>query len=250
MADVFAIAKNTFGRLARVKAMYVILGACIVNVWAMGLYGALSVGRDQTMMFDAGLAFCLIVGVLTAMSSVFEIPRELRERTAQLILAKPLGRTQFLAGKFLGISMLCVLNIGIVGIGSAMVINMSYNSVPTPFLVGCLLITGEAIMLTAVGVFLSLFMKETVAAVVVFIVFAAGHAIHMFPLVFSGGVGKAVSIVTYVLPNFNNTDFKTLLGNGVTLPRDLVVSALGYAAAYATAVTAASVAVFQRQDVG
>lgn len=250
MSDLIAIAQNTFGRMVRIKALYVILGACVVNVWAMGLYGDLSVGQDQAMMFDAGLAFCLIVGMLTAMSGVFEVPRELREQTAQLILAKPLGRTQFLAGKFLGISMLCVYNVFIVGIGSAFVMSFSYNVVPASFWSGCLLIVGEAIILTSVGLLLSLFMRESLAAAVLFIVFAAGHAIHILPLVFSGGSGKFFSVVTYVLPALHRTDFKTLLGNGVVLPKSVMVPALAYALTYSVAVTAAAVAVFQRKDIG
>ncbi|GAG48408.1 unnamed protein product, partial [marine sediment metagenome] len=156
----------------------------------------------------------------------------------------------FLVGKFLGISALCIFNIAIVCIGSALAMNSNYGAVPVTFYSGCALIAGEAVMLTAVGIFLSLLMSEALAAVGLFVVFAVGHAVYMLPIVSSGGMAKLFTIVSYVIPNFNHTDFKTLLGNGIELPRQLLLAALGYAAAYAAAVTGASVAVFQRQDVG
>ncbi len=245
MSDLIAIAQSTFGRASRMKAPYFILIGCVLIVGAMGLYGVLSAGRAKEMMFDAALCLSLIVGMLTAMSSVFEIPRELKEQTAQLILTKPLGRTHFIVGKFLGVSMLCVYNVAIVCIGSALAIYMKYNSVDPNLYIGCALIAAEAVLLTAVGVMLSLLLRDAVAAVVLFLLFVIGHALQVLPVAF----GSVFAVVGYILPNLCHTDFSVLLGNGVAVPREVFLWAICYTVTYSIAVLGIAVAVFQRRDV-
>jgi ABC-type transport system involved in multi-copper enzyme maturation permease subunit len=250
MRDLIAIAQNTFGRATRQKSLYFLLLSCVVIVGAMGMYGILSIGRQNIMMLDAALAFSLIVGLLTAMSASFEIPRELKEQTAQLILSKPLGRAQFVIGKFLGVSLLCLFNVAFVCIGSALVIYLQSRHVPAALYSGCLLIAGEAVILTAVGIFLSLFMNDVLAMVGVFVIFALGHAVHMLPRVLASGAAHQVAVaISNLLPNFYHLDFKSLIGSGMPVGYAIVVPGVLYALSYAVALTSVAVAVFQHQDI-
>jgi len=205
---------------------------------------------DRRMMLDAALGITLIVALVTAMSACFEIPRELREQTAQLMLAKPLGRTQFLIGKFLGICMLAVFNIAIVGIGSALVIRLRFSGVPPSYYSGCVLAVGEAVLLAAVGILLSLWMRDALAVVVLFVVFALGHSLYLVPLAFPTGLSHKIAAFTATaLPNLHHLDFKSIIAGKIEIGRSAILPALTYAVTYAVAVLAAAVAVFQRRDI-
>ncbi len=250
MRDLIAIAQNTFGRIARQKAVYFVLMSSVVIVGAMGLYGTLSAGRAQIMMLDGALAMCLIVGLVTAMAAALEIPRELKEQTAHLILSKPVGRAQVVIGKLRGISGLCIMNVALVAVASALVIHSNYGTVAPGYFAACALVAAEAVVLAAAGILLSLFMNDVLALVGVFVVFAVGHAVHVLPRVMAEGGGHKLAVaVSNVLPNFQHLDFKGLVGNGVAIGGAVLVPGLLYALCYATALTAVAVAVFQSRDI-
>jgi Cu-processing system permease protein len=79
----------------------VILSALIIAV--TGVFNAFGVAELQKFMVDVSLfiinAFTIIITVLV---SARQLPYELERRTLYPMLAKPVGRFQFLMGKFLG----------------------------------------------------------------------------------------------------------------------------------------------------
>ncbi len=212
MRDIITIAQSTFYRIARLKALYVMLVNCILDVWAMSRYHEISLGIEKELMIDCALALCLIVGLISALIAAFELPRELREKTATMILSRPGGRSSFVWGKFFGIGALCLFNIAIVAVGSVAVYRMEFGEAPWELLGGAALVGAEALVLVGIGLALSVHLSDTVSAIAVFVIFAVSHAIEMLPRVSENAVTRAV---TYILPNFYNLDIKTELSHGV-----------------------------------
>jgi ABC-type transport system involved in multi-copper enzyme maturation permease subunit len=250
MNDLMAIAQNTFSRLVRQKSLYVILGGCLVIVWAMGLYGPLSNGRDQVMMLDAALAISLIVGMLSALSAAFEIPKELRGQTAQIVLSKPLGRPQFIVGKFAGIAGLSLFNVAIIAIGSAVILGIRYGAVSPSYYQSAVLIGLEVLILVGVGVLFSVFMSDIGAAIGVFLIFVIGHSLYMLVNVFESGVmNKIFYALANILPNFNHLDFKTLTSAGIEEINQVMPWATAYGLSYTVALVALAVSIFSFKDI-
>ena len=71
MNDIITIAQSTFYRVARMKALYVILTICVMDVAAMAAYKEISLGMERELMVDCALAISLVVGLLTAMVAAF-----------------------------------------------------------------------------------------------------------------------------------------------------------------------------------
>lgn len=246
MNDIVTIAQSTFYRVARLKALYVILAICVMDVAAMSAYKEISLGMHDELMKDCALAISLVVGLLTAMVAAFEIPRELREKTAQFILSKPMGRSSFIWGKFFGVSALCVFNVAIVMIGSLMAYRLSFGTTPWELARGGALIAAEAVMLTGVGLLLSIFLTDTLAALGLFAVFVVGHSIYMLPR----GVDNALTrVITYVFPNFYHLDIKTELSHGFEISNQYMGIGILYAAAYALFLTGLALVIFSRKDI-
>jgi len=244
MSDIITVAQSTFERFARLKALYVILVICILDVAAMGLYRELSMELDQQLMADCALAIVTVVGLLTAMVAAFEVPRELREKTAQFILTKPMGRSAFIWGKFVGVGLLALFNIAIVTAGSVIVYQLKYDAFNADLIYGAILVAGEALVLTGAGLVLSLILSDTLAAIGVFVVFFAGHATFMIPR-----VNESLSFVYYILPSFWNTDIKSEVTGGIAVPNAFIYWGLAYAVLYALALTGLATLLFSRKDI-
>src|SRR3989339_575077 len=186
MDDILTIAQSTFYRVARLKSLYVILVICVLDVLAMAAYADLSLGMEKELMFDCALALALVVGLITAMVAAFEIPRELREKTAQFILSKPMGRSAFIWGKFFG-------------------------ETRWELAAGGVLLAAEALVLTGIGLLLSIFLTDTLAAIGQFAFFAIGHSLFMLPRT---GMNNVVTRgLAHVFPNFHHLDIKTELSH-------------------------------------
>src|SRR5947207_1183525 len=102
MDNVMAIARSTYWRHAGSKALYLLWVLLIVLIAAADRYDVLSIGRARVLMVDLGLALIAIVGAGSVLILGFEVPRELRQKIAENLLSKPVGRDQYLTGKFLG----------------------------------------------------------------------------------------------------------------------------------------------------
>jgi len=246
MRDIITIAESTFHRIARIKSLYLMLLICIADVWAMSRYHEISLGMEQELMKDCALALCLIVGMITALVAAFEIPRELREKTATMILSKPGGRSHFVWGKFIGVSALCIFNVAVVAAGSVLVYRLEFGEAPWPLFAGAALIAAEAVLLVGVGLALSVHLSDTIAAVALFVIFVAGHAVHMLPRMAANPLARGVS---YVLPNLYNLDLKTEISHGIEIPEMLLGQGVLYGVLYGVAAAALANLLFHRKDV-
>lgn len=180
------------------------------------------------------------------MVAAFEIPRELREKTAQFILSKPMGRSAFVWGKFFGVGALCLFNVAFIGVGSLLAYRMSFGETPWPLAGGFVLVAGEALVLTGIGLLLSIFLTDTLAAIGMFACFVIGHSLYMLPRGMDNGAARAL---THIFPNFYNLDIKTELSHGIEISSNFVGMGFLYAVLYALFVTGLAIVVFSRKDI-
>lgn len=243
MNDIITVAQSTFHRVARMGALYFILLICILDVAAMSRYGELSLGMERQLVVDAAQAILLVVALFSAMVAAFEIPRELRDKSATYILSKPSGRTSYVWGKFLGIGMLVVYNVAIVTAGSLLVCHLAFKEVPWALASSAALIAAEGLMLTGVGLVLSTFLSDTASAIALFAVFVLGHAVCMLPR-----SNAALEPITYILPNFYHLDIKTEVSHMMSVPHAYLGMGLIYGIGYALAMAGVANIVFSRKD--
>jgi len=121
---IWAIAKTTVGDALRRKVLQVFL------VVAIGLI-VLSLSFSQTLSFSSqrgisadlmllksfGLGMMALAGIfISLILGVSLIPQEFERRTIYTILAKPVKRYEFIAGKFLGALLTLAITTGLMGI--------------------------------------------------------------------------------------------------------------------------------------
>jgi ABC-type Na+ efflux pump permease subunit len=113
------IGRNTLTESIRQKVLNVLLVFALVLVGCSFAFSGLgTTGLDSSGMFDAQIKFvkdfgCGAIGIfgflITLLSTAQLIPQELHNRTIYTILAKPVRRSEFLLGKFLGMVLLLTL---------------------------------------------------------------------------------------------------------------------------------------------
>src|SRR6266487_5680499 len=105
MRQFFTIATNAFMELVR-QPVFLLLMTCsaLFNVFlaAVPYFGF---GDDPKLVKDSTLAVMLLSGLFGAvLNASASVAHEIRSGTALAVLAKPVGRAQFLLAKYLGVA--------------------------------------------------------------------------------------------------------------------------------------------------
>src|SRR5258708_6253216 len=134
MDNVLSIAKATYWRHASSKALYLLWLLLIALIWTADRYDVLSIGRANVLMLDLGFALVALVGATSVLVLGAELPRELRQKIAENLLSKPVGRDQYLTGKFLGTLLFALGNVLFISIGFVIVLLCTRAHVVQPVL--------------------------------------------------------------------------------------------------------------------
>jgi Cu-processing system permease protein len=244
MEDMMVICRTTSGRLLRNKSLYFLLAAVLVLTAAAHLYSDLTAGRQRELMYDAGGALLLVAGLLTALVVTLDIARDLREKVVMTLLSKPLGRTQYLLGKFLGVVWLGTIILAVLAAGMLIILHLEHGAWRVDFLQVAVTTWATMLMATAVGVVFASFLPEIPAALLTIVVYVAGTLTERM---FAAGSG-VVRFLAGLLPNFSLLDLKGDLGGGVSIGWALAVVAVGYAIVYSSALLSLATVLFHKRD--
>src|ERR671914_1913806 len=115
---VAAIARNTFREAVRDRVLYNLVIFVLVLTAAAIFIGELSGGQERKIIVDLGLSAMLLFGVFIAIFvGVGLVYKEIERRTIYAIFSKPVGRGEFLVGKYLGLCLTLLVNVVVMGVG-------------------------------------------------------------------------------------------------------------------------------------
>src|SRR5436309_10269808 len=113
-----AIARNAFREAVRDRVLYNLVVFALLLITGAIFLGELSAGEDTKIIVDLGLSAMLLFGVFIAIFvGVGLVYKEIERRTLYAILSKPIGRGQFLLGKYLGLCLTLFVNVVVMGAG-------------------------------------------------------------------------------------------------------------------------------------
>lgn len=251
-AAVAAIGLNTFREAVRDRVMYLILVFALILILVSRLLSMLTVGEEGRIIKDVGLSAISIFGVLTAVFvGVSLVFKEIEKRTIYTLLANPVQRWQFVAGKYAGLLLVLVMNV-LVMTGMLLLILVVRGESMAGIPVAALMIFVELALVTAFALLFSSFANPILAAVGTAAVYVTGHLTWSFELLkarLPEGVGRTLCDVLYwALPNLGYLNVKSQAVHGGALPDGYLLSALLYGSGYALAVLTVACIVFERRD--
>lgn len=99
----YTIAKNAFFESIRQPIVLVLVLVATLLLMLSSPLSAFTMENDQRMLLDIGLATVFMIGMLLAIFIASTVlGNEIRNKTTLTVVSKPVGRPQFVVGKFLG----------------------------------------------------------------------------------------------------------------------------------------------------
>jgi ABC-type transport system involved in multi-copper enzyme maturation permease subunit len=251
-AAIVAIALNTFREAVRDRVLYLLLVFALILIGVSRLLSLLTVGDEAKIIKDVGLSAISLFGVLTAVFvGVSLVFKEIERRTVYTLLANPVGRWQFLAGKFVGLLAVLAMNLALMSLALIGLLLFRGES-PWVLMPAILLVFVELAVVTAFALLFSSLTNPILAAVWTFAVYVTGHLSWSLQLLkdkMPEGAGRWLCDVAYwVLPNLDRLDIKAEAVHGLPLPAGYVPYAVAYGIAYAAVVLLLACAAFVRKD--
>ena len=103
----WAIASNTFRDLVRQKVFYFMLVFALILIGTSLAMASISFqGQLQTVMDVCLGAMSIFTMLLAVLSTAMLLPKDMEDRTLYTILAKPVARFEYLAGKLAGVTLI------------------------------------------------------------------------------------------------------------------------------------------------
>jgi len=251
-----AIARNAFREAVRDRVLYNLVLFVLLLTGAAIFIGELSGGQERKIIVDLGLSAMLLFGVFIAIFvGVGLVFKEIERRTVYAIFAKPVGRGEFLVGKYLGLCLTLLVNVVIMGAGvSLALIYVSRGWDPLAFKIwpAILLIYMELMILTGVALLFSSFSSPALSALLTFFVFIIGHfSADLKSLSTSLPSAMArwlFSALYYLLPNLATFSFITQAAHGHVPQPANVVATFAYALVYISVILASATLIFSRRN--
>jgi ABC-type transport system involved in multi-copper enzyme maturation permease subunit len=251
-----AIARNAFREAVRDRVLYNLVLFVLLLIAGAIFLGELSAGQEAKIIVDLGLSAMLLFGAFIAIFvGVGLVYKEIERRTLYAILSKPIGRGQFLLGKYLGLCATLLVNIVVMGIGLSLAlayVRRGWDPLIGKVWPAILLIFFELAILTGVALLFSSFSSPALSALLTFFVFVIGHfSADLKSLATSSGSAPARFVfraLYYLLPNLSNYSVITPAAHGLTPDAGSILMAIVYAIVYNAVLLAAATLIFSRRN--
>jgi ABC-type transport system involved in multi-copper enzyme maturation permease subunit len=254
LSRILTIAKNAFREAVRDRILYnLVLFVLLITAGAIFL-GELSAGQEARVIVNLGLGTMLIIGSFVAIFvGVSIVWKEIEKRTVYSIFSKPIGRGEFIIGKYLGLCLTLLVNVIVMGIGLTLALLYVHG---TEFALAIwpvvLLIYLELTILTAVAIMFSSFSTPALSSLLTFFVFIIGHfSASLRQLAEEMGTRPAKAIfgaIYYLLPNLSHFSFATEAANGIAAPPAMLGADIAYAIVYDAILLTITIFVFSRRN--
>jgi ABC-type transport system involved in multi-copper enzyme maturation permease subunit len=253
---ILAIARNAFREAVRDRILYNLVIFVLLLTGCAVFLGQLSGGEEAKIIVDMGLTSMLIFGAFIAIFvGVGLVYKEIEKRTVYAIFAKPVGRGEFLVGKYLGLCLTLLVNTVVMGVGVSLAllyVKKGWNPLalsiwPSIFMIYC-----ELIILTAVALLFSSFSSPALSALLTFSILIIGNFsadMKLFAEKLESSTAKIFFTgLYYLLPNLSHFNFITPAGHGDKPPAAMVGGGLLYAVVYSSVLLAAATLIFNRRN--
>ena len=266
MKSVLIVAGGVFRDSLRERVAYGLVFFALLLMAASFLLAQVTAGQDVKIIKDLGLAASSAIGLFIAIFfGIGLVTKEVDRRSIYSLLSKPVTRSQFIVGKYLGLATTLVVNLAVMTVAFYLV--LAYLDTTTAarakeaweapaldpqMLKAFALIGVELLVMTAVALFLSTFSSPFLSVALSVAVYIIGHfgedLRNLDSLVQSPAVASLGRAVYYVMPNLARLDVKSAVVHAVPVSGTHVLFSALSAALYIGVLLVAATIIFSRRD--
>lgn len=254
LSRVTAIARNAFREAVRDRVLYNLVLFVLLLTGAAIFLGELTAGQEARVIVNMGLSAMLLFGVfISIFVGVALVYKEIERRTIYAIFAKPVGRGEFLVGKYLGLCLTLLVNVAVMAVGIILALLYVKGSDLIPsILPAVFLIFLELMIITAVALLFSSFSSPALSALLTFFIFIIGH-FSADMKTFAASLNSTAAqylfkFLYYLLPNLANYEFITKASHGMKPTAQMLVAITAYTIVYIAILLSVATLIFSRRN--
>ena len=197
------------------------------------LLAQLTAGQDVKIIKDLGLASASMIGLFIAIFfGIGLVTKEVERRSIYSLLSKPVTRSQFVIGKYLGLVLTLLINLSVMVVAFYAVLwYLDLTTLPgakaaweapamDPRMLKAFALIGvELMLITATAIFFSTFSSPFLSVALTFGVYIVGHfgedLKNVNSIVKSMVLPYITTGVYYVMPNLSALDVKSAVVHGL-----------------------------------
>jgi len=260
------IALSVFRESVRDRVPYNLVLFSILLISSSLLIGQLTAGQDVKIIKDLGLAATSAFGLFIAIFiGIGLVSKEVERRSIYALLAKPISRPQFIAGKYAGLVLTLAVNVAVMTL--ALYAVLAYMTWGTPpqirsawdapgidpaLLKAVFLIFVQLMLVTALALFFSTFSSPILSASLTFGLYVVGQfnaELRNFDGVVDSPAAAWLARLAYrVVPDLSAFDVKMQVVHGIPVTAGYLVLTAGYGLLYISAILLVATFIFSRRD--
>jgi ABC-type transport system involved in multi-copper enzyme maturation permease subunit len=266
MRAIRCVAVNVFRESVRDKVLYNLVVFAVLLISVSFLIGQLTAGQDIKIIKDLGLAAISLFGVAIAVFiGIGLVWKEVDKRSIYSILAKPVRRSEFVLGKYLGLVLTLLVNVVVMTLAFYAVLGFmqwrtdpllraawTVPAVDVHLLPAIGLIAIELSLVTALALLFSTFSSPFLSAALTVGLWIAGQFAadlrNLGELLPSPAAGWMARAVSYLLPDFAAFDVKSQVVYGQAVDAQYFMLTSAYGVTYLTLTLLVAVLIFSRRD--
>ena len=248
-----AVAFNTFREAIRDRVLLNIFFFSLVMVGLSIVMSKWSLGQEQKLMIDFGLTIISLFGLLVAVFiGIGLVYKEIDRRTIYIILSKPIKRSQFVIGKFLGLaSTLLVLLVLMGGILCGFLLLFG-GTVPGLLLVAIGLLYWEMLIMLGISLAFSCVTTPMISALMSIFLYIIGHLSAdiriLGPGIDSAPASYIMTGLYYVLPNLERFNISAEVVHNLPISAGAIIMASIYGIIYSIALIVLATIILNKRE--
>ncbi len=253
LVRISAIAANTLREAIRNKLLYTLLGFSLLMIASGVALATLSyvevdeilqdMGMGAIRFFSAGIAIFVGIGL---------IHNEVDRRTIFTILSKPVSRTEFLLGKWAGLTFTIWMQLFLMAVAFVVVSRLAGAPLGSDHAIAIALMGLELMVLVAIATLFSSFTTPMPAAFFTIGLWLIGHLSRDLQALGQQSDSDSVSVVStflfVVMPDFEVFNKTLEAVHGLPIPASEVALAIVYGLGYTACALVLGSMIFSRRD--
>lgn len=252
MKNILNIAKNTFKEAIRDRILFAILAFALLFLLSTILFGSISLGEDIKVVKDLGLAgiyiFSLIITIFLGTSLIY---KEIEKRTLYIMLSKPVSKTHFVVGKFLGLWASIIVSVVIMSVIYLIVVYAKKGGIDLLSLWSILLLLFELAVFIGIAILFSTITTPLAGTIYSIIVLYIGHSLEILKTSAekSGVVARSFSNVAYyLLPNLDKFNIRNSIVHGIVPNSAEIIYPIIYSIIYTSVLLWLAISALKNQE--
>jgi Cu-processing system permease protein len=257
MTQTWAIAVTTIREAVRERLFHNLLVFAILLVIGSLTISQLTLGEQFRIIANIGTSATQIFGTLIAVFlGVGLVTREIDRRTCYPALARPVSRTGFVVGKYLGLVVTLALNVALMALATGLMLLVHHGAATSlgRSYAAAFFLTGVQLAICgAFAVLFSTFTTATLASIYTLAIVAAGWLfgeVRSFWLQARQVELKSlVKVLDVLLPNMSLLDLKESVIYGDPVSPGSILARAAYGVGYAATLLLLAAFLFSRRDI-